>query len=109
MVMATPGGGFVFDYFPEAMTLEEILQMSHNLVLAHLPNGEVHTGRDQQLFYRIAEIYRNVEDSVGSSPFMCQREQVGMFLRLRIAPRFCLSYCSRWCQETVGANLTSII
>ena len=95
MVTTTPGGGFVFHYFRKEMELEKILQTSHMLVLAHLPNGEVHTGRDQPLFYRIAEIYRNVEDNVEYSPFMGLEEQIGMFLRIKIALRFCLSYCYR--------------
>ena len=121
MVMATPGGSFVY-HFHEATTLSDILTISHGLVLTHLPNGELHPGRDQPLFWRIAEIYRNVEarrggtalwtmaeDTVASRPFLYPAEQVGMFLQIRIASRFCLSYCSRWYQETVRGEVATII
>ena len=121
MVMATPGGGFVFFYFHGATTLSDILRKSHGLVLTHLPNGELHPGRDQPLFLAIAEIYRNVEarrggtalwtmaeDTVASRPFLYPAEQVGMFLRIRITSRFCLSYCSRWYQETVRGEVATI-
>ena len=112
----------MFLYFREERGLSDILKISHGLVLTHLPNGELLPCRDQPLFFKIAEIYRIVEarrggtsmwtmaeDIVASRPFLYPTEQVGMFLRIRITSRFCLSYCSRWYQETVRGEIATII
>ena len=107
MVMASPGGGFIFIYFHEETVFEDILQISHILCLAHLPAGHTHPGLAQPLFIIIASIYKDVERS--SCPYLHQREQVGMFLRVRATCRFSLSYCSSWYQETVKDAVRTII
>ena len=99
-VIATPGGGFIYEYFDEETELEHILQMSHSLCLAHLPAGLSHPGRAQPTFAMVASIYKDVEQS-DRLPYLYVLERVGIFLRVRATCRFALSYCSSWYQDIV--------
>ena len=107
MVIATPGGGFIYRYFNEETEEEHILMISHSLCLAHLPAGLSHPGRAQPTFAMVASIYKDVEQS--GCPYLYQREQVGMFLRVRATCRFALSYCSSWYQDRVKFDVRAVV
>ena len=107
MVIASPGGGFSYLYFDEETTEEDILMISHSLCLAHLPAGLTHPGRAQPLFSMVASIYKDVEQA-GCS-YLYQREQVGMFLRVRATCRFALSYFSSWYQDRVKYDVRAVV
>ena len=107
MVIATPGGGFIYRYFNEETEEEHKLMISHSLCLAHLPAGLSHPGRAQPTFAMVASIYKDVEQS--GCPYLYQREQVGMFLRVRATCRFALSYCSSWYQDIVKFGVRDLV
>jgi hypothetical protein len=94
MVLATPGSGCIFSYFRETTMFTDILQISHSLCLAHLPQGLHDPAVEQPLFNSIASTCRDVEGS--RRLYLDQREQVGMFLKVRATCRFSLYYCSSW-------------
>ena len=85
----------------------DILQSSHSLCLAHLPQALHDSAVEQPLFSSIASTYRDVERS--SRPYLGQREQVGLFLKVRATCRFSLYYCSSWYQETVRREVKKIV
>ena len=61
---------------------------------------------DQPLFSMISQIYKNAE---GDLCFLPKREQVGMFLQVRISCRYALSYCSSWYQEIVKKEVALLV
>ena len=85
----------------------DILQSSHSLCLAHLPQALHDSAVEQPLFSSIASIYKDVERS--SRPYLDQREQVGLFLKVRATCRFSRYYCSSWYQETVRREVKKIV
>ena len=107
MVLATPGSGCIFSYFRETTMFADILQISHSLCLAHLPQGLHDPAVEQPLFNSIASTYRDVEGF--RRLYLHQREQVGMFLKVRATCRFSLYYCSSWYQEIVRREVRKIV
>ena len=54
----------------------------------------------------ISQIYKNAEVELC---FLPKREQVGMFLQVRISCRYALSYCSSWYQEIVKKEVALLL